>query len=145
MARIWLLLWLWRRPTATAPIRPLAWEPPYATGAALKGQKTKNKQTNKTFPPLGWEYFAGMSYTGPSAPQWELKKVPCISCLLFSVSCPHFLTSWDHLPNSENSCFWGPWPENYMYYESYRQILGVQKGHGCPLGELTIKSKTPLQ
>ena len=28
------LLWLWRRPVATAPIRPLAWEPPYATGAA---------------------------------------------------------------------------------------------------------------
>uniref|UniRef100_A0A8D0YNA3 Uncharacterized protein n=1 Tax=Sus scrofa TaxID=9823 RepID=A0A8D0YNA3_PIG len=28
------LLWLWRRPVATAPIRPLAWEPPYAAGAA---------------------------------------------------------------------------------------------------------------
>ena len=35
------LLWLWRRPAATAPIRPRAWEPPYAAGAALKGQKTK--------------------------------------------------------------------------------------------------------
>ena len=30
------LLWLWRRLVATAPIRPLAWEPPYATGAALE-------------------------------------------------------------------------------------------------------------
>ena len=28
------LLWLWRRPVATAPIRPLAWELPYAMGAA---------------------------------------------------------------------------------------------------------------
>ena len=28
---------------ATAPIRPLAWEPPYARGAALKRQKTKKK------------------------------------------------------------------------------------------------------
>ena len=28
------LLWLWCRPVATAPIRPLAWEPPYAAGAA---------------------------------------------------------------------------------------------------------------
>ena len=37
------LLWLWRsRLVATAPIRPLAWEPPYAAGAALKKQK-KNK------------------------------------------------------------------------------------------------------
>ena len=42
------LLWLWRRPAATAPIQPLAWEPPYATGAALIGQnKQTNKQTNK--------------------------------------------------------------------------------------------------
>ena len=38
-------LWLWHRPAAVAPIRPLAWGPPYAVGAALKRQKTK--QTNK--------------------------------------------------------------------------------------------------
>jgi len=30
------LLWLWCRPAAAAPIRPLAWEPPYATSAAVK-------------------------------------------------------------------------------------------------------------
>ena len=49
------MLWLWRRPAATAPIRPLAWEPLYAVGAALekaKRQKDKKKkklpkQTNK--------------------------------------------------------------------------------------------------
>ena len=33
------LLWLWRRPVAIAPIQPLAWEPPCATGAALKRQE----------------------------------------------------------------------------------------------------------
>ena len=38
-------LWLWCRPVATALIRPLAWEPPYAMGEAL--EKYKNKQTNK--------------------------------------------------------------------------------------------------
>src|SRR5512145_2760134 len=55
------LLWLWRRPVATAPIQPLAWEPPYAAGAAQaiatitttttttktkkdKKKKNKNKQ-----------------------------------------------------------------------------------------------------
>ena len=50
------LLWLWRRPVATAPIQPLAWEPPYAAGAAqeiaaaatttttTKQNKTKQKQ-----------------------------------------------------------------------------------------------------
>ena len=35
------LLWLWCRPEATAPIQPLAGEPPYAAGADLK--KTKKK------------------------------------------------------------------------------------------------------
>ena len=34
-------LWLWRRPAAPAPIRPLAWEPPHATSAALKSKKKK--------------------------------------------------------------------------------------------------------
>ena len=36
-----VLLWLWCRPAATAPIRPLAWKPPYAMGVALKRQKGK--------------------------------------------------------------------------------------------------------
>ena len=31
-----VLLWLWHRPAAVAPIQPLAWEPPYAAGVALK-------------------------------------------------------------------------------------------------------------
>ena len=35
------LLWLWCGPVARAPIRPLAWEPPYAVGVALKRQKKK--------------------------------------------------------------------------------------------------------
>ena len=39
------LLWLWHRLVATAPFRPLAWEPPYATSAALKNKN--KKQTNK--------------------------------------------------------------------------------------------------
>ena len=33
--------WCW--PAATAPIRPLAWEPPYAMGAALKSEKQIKK------------------------------------------------------------------------------------------------------
>jgi len=47
------LLWLWRRPVATAPIQPLAWEPPYATGVAqeiatTKDKKTKDQKKSKT-------------------------------------------------------------------------------------------------
>ena len=43
------LLWLWCRLEARVPIRPLAWEPPYAVGAALgkaKRQKKKKKKKN---------------------------------------------------------------------------------------------------
>ena len=38
------MLWLWCRTAAVAPIRPLAWEPTFATGVALKRQKTKKKR-----------------------------------------------------------------------------------------------------
>ena len=38
------LLWLLNRPVATALIRPLAQEPPYAAGVALRGQKMKKKK-----------------------------------------------------------------------------------------------------
>ena len=42
------LLWLWRRPAATAPNGPLAWEPPYAAGAALEmGERQKKPKQNK--------------------------------------------------------------------------------------------------
>ena len=46
------LLWLWRRPAVIAPIQPLAWELPYATGVALekaKRQKDKKQNTKKPF------------------------------------------------------------------------------------------------
>ena len=36
-----VLLWLWCRPAAVALIGPLAWEPPYAVGVALKRKKKK--------------------------------------------------------------------------------------------------------
>ena len=42
-------LWLWCRLAVTALIRPLAWDPPDAAGAALRRQKTKNK-LNPRFP-----------------------------------------------------------------------------------------------
>ena len=43
-----VLLWLWHRPVATAPIGPLAWESPYAVGAAqeIAKKKRKKKQLN---------------------------------------------------------------------------------------------------
>ena len=41
------LLWLWRRLAAVALIHLLAWEPPYATGLALKRQKTHPQKKRK--------------------------------------------------------------------------------------------------
>ena len=49
------LLWLWCRPVAIALIRPLAWEPPYAAGAAqemTKRQKKEKKRKKKNEFPL---------------------------------------------------------------------------------------------
>ena len=37
------MLWLWCRPAAVAPIQPLAWELPYASGKALKRKRKKEK------------------------------------------------------------------------------------------------------
>ena len=39
-----VLLWLWCRLAAVALIGPLAWEPPYAAGTALKRQKKKKNE-----------------------------------------------------------------------------------------------------
>ena len=38
------LLWLWHRLVATAPIQPLAWELPYAAGAAQEVAKRQKKK-----------------------------------------------------------------------------------------------------
>ena len=41
------MLWLWHRPVPTALIRPLAWAPPYATGAAPEKAKRPKKKKEK--------------------------------------------------------------------------------------------------
>jgi len=43
-----MLLWLWHRLAATALIRPLAWEPPYAVGVAQEmAKRQKQQEQNK--------------------------------------------------------------------------------------------------
>ena len=44
---VWL--WLWCKLTATALIRPLAWELPNALGVALRRQKKKKKKKRKDY------------------------------------------------------------------------------------------------
>ena len=41
------LLWLWCRQAATAPIRPLIWEPPSAAEAAQEMAKRQKKEKEK--------------------------------------------------------------------------------------------------
>ena len=57
-----VLLWLWCRPVATAPIWSLAWEPPYVAGAAKK-KKEKNLLGWKlsTHPCLGLSWYSDNS------------------------------------------------------------------------------------
>ena len=38
------MLWSWCRPVAAVPVQPLAWELPYAKGAALKRQERKGER-----------------------------------------------------------------------------------------------------
>ena len=38
------LQWLWHRPASVAPIRPQAWEPPYAMGVVWPLKKKKKKK-----------------------------------------------------------------------------------------------------
>ena len=71
------LLWLWCRLAAAAPIRSLAWEPPYTVGVALK--KTNKTKQNK--PPLIWA-LENQSTSNHSvleksfpAPSWSLSSL----------------------------------------------------------------------
>ena len=54
------LLWLCCRQAAVALIQPLAWEPPYALGAALKKKKKKIDQLESS------------DCNSPSKSQWVL-------------------------------------------------------------------------
>ena len=64
---------LWCRPAATALIRPLAWEPPYALDAALK--RTKEKKKKK--PTMGHNKIYKLSHNKENhkkmkkPPEWE--------------------------------------------------------------------------
>ena len=58
------LLWLWRRLAATALIRPLSWEPLYATEAAL--EKAKRKKKRKRNKITKWSSCCGAAETNPT-------------------------------------------------------------------------------
>ena len=51
------LLGLWYRLAATAPIRPLVWDPAYAMGVALKRQKNKKQKKHYFFQSMNLAYL----------------------------------------------------------------------------------------
>ena len=68
------LLWLWRRPAATALIRPLAWEPPYATGAAQEMAKKDQKKKKNCF--QGGNSCRGTAETNPTRNHEVAESIP---------------------------------------------------------------------
>ena len=72
------LLWLWCRLVATAPIRPLAWESPYAAGAAEEIAKKKIKNKNKRVP-LWQAAFAQEVYSPIISRHPGVKSAFCLS------------------------------------------------------------------
>ena len=77
------LLWLWRGPVATAPIQPLAWEPPYAAGAAQeiatttttaakRQKKTKDKTLAEIMIPIIFDFSP---FLGPLLGHMEVPRL----------------------------------------------------------------------
>ena len=54
------LMWLWYRPAAVSLIQPLAWELPYAAGAALKGQRKKKEKRKERNIASCWKFLYGL-------------------------------------------------------------------------------------
>ena len=55
-----MLLWLWHRPGAAAPIRPLAWELPYAVSVALKKAKKKKQKKKMMWYKYTMKYYSAL-------------------------------------------------------------------------------------
>jgi len=79
-----MLLWLWCRLEATAWIRPLAWEHPYAAHAALKSNNANNNILSQVMLLSKIHHQLGILHTEQS-----LKKNHCV-CLSFSEHCQLF-------------------------------------------------------
>ena len=74
-------LWLWYKQAAVAPIRPRAWEPPYATGVGLKKQKTGKKWIKKIWYMYAVEYYSAIKRNEimPFAATWRDPEILTLS------------------------------------------------------------------
>ena len=79
-----MLLWLWHWLAAVVPIRPLAWEPPYAADAALekrqKDQKKKKKYIKRNYKSnikALWLFTIGTTAQHTNINTFKLKPLYC--------------------------------------------------------------------
>ena len=86
-----VLLWLWRRPAATALIPPLAWEPPYAVGSSPRKKTKKKKELNSVGTMSSFHTFSHMPGTSGNKSQvsnlvelkvWVFFWCVCLFCFL---------------------------------------------------------------
>ena len=122
------LLWLWRRPVATAPIRPLAWEPSYAAGVALEKAKRQKKKKIATFSKCASSYPAIPLYINYSLSQKHERRKH-IWCVPKEPKGPfpcYFLPTgfWTPPPGSIFTQY-HHWSEHWelMAWEGYRSTL----------------------
>ena len=105
------------RPAATAVVRPLAWEPPYAGGATLEKAKDKKKKKKISPPQKAGSFKGGDSLMGVwVCPSWhsvvsntELIKLNKVSKREFS---PEFFvseSSWH-----QQGYLWNSWAEHFI-------------------------------
>ena len=81
-----VLLWLWHSLAAAAPIQPLAWEFPYAVGAALKTNKQKKRKKNPQKP--------GSVFSGSAKSRYSVWVVTIIPPHLLNLYFCAWLSSW---------------------------------------------------
>ena len=100
-----VLLWLWRRPPAIAPIWPLAWEPPYANGVTLKILKNKTKQTTTTTTKKKKQQLSDCTILAPTSEHGQYpEQAPDEVCLLRQFA--HFPSTghwWPKFPRLSKS------------------------------------------
>ena len=65
------LLWLWYRLVATALIRLLTWEPPYASGVALEKTKQQQQQQQKQTNTIGWAGYFSLAQLAYRKKYWS--------------------------------------------------------------------------
>ena len=111
---IWCCCELWCRSADTALIWPLAWELPYATGAALKRQKTKQKRKRKSR-----KNVKDVGIVGPS-PKNFLSEKDLLKDKVGLSLCPCYLflfTTKQMVCSIQHSLKWG-----YQYTGSFMSI-----------------------